>query len=297
MNFRFARTLLAQVSFPEKLLVVCDILLVKLQEVIPAEYRDLRLFLRDLLHNGAEIRKIGGSNLITADGGNGLKYRFLVRRRTSDEIVARQVLFRGEYESLIQMISRLEGLASIKSIVDAGANVGFATIYLLGHCPAATCYSIEPEAKNFEALLENIRVNDFQNVFPIKAALWGVNEYVGLSRDFRDGADWSVQARRQEGSDGQGLVRGVTLHQLIEELCLPQVDVLKVDIEGAEAEVFSTRAAPEKFLSKVKFLAMEIHEEMGRKEEILNMLAENGFEMNLVRQTYIGFNRRFFPRG
>jgi len=47
----------------------------------------------------------------------------------------------------------------------------------------------------------------------------------------------------------------------MEDRVLPRIDVLKMDIEGAEALIFPRDAQPEDLLSKVRFLGLEIHEE------------------------------------
>ena len=55
-------------------------------------------------------------------------------------------------------------------IVDAGANIGLASVFLASQHPAARIIAIEPEAENFHQLLKN--VSAFPNRIPIQAALW-----------------------------------------------------------------------------------------------------------------------------
>jgi FkbM family methyltransferase len=293
MKLHLAKSILSQFSLSERLLILLDIWLTKLHRAIIAD-RTLRLFFRDLLLQGAEIRRIGATNLIEVADGPGRRYKFLIRRRTSDALAAQQVLFEREYEPLVQLIARKQGNSAVRSIVDAGANAGYATIYLLSHYPKAKCFAIEPDPNNFEALKTNIEANGFQNVFPLQAALWRANENLVVSRDFRDGAQWSLRVQRPEREVGARLVRGMTLPQIMEDLQITEIDILKVDIEGAEAEVFDAGAGAERLLPQVKFLAIELHAETGRSEDILKVLDDNDFEMHLAGQTHIGFNRSFF---
>ena len=61
-------------------------------------------------------------------------------------------------------------------------------------------------------------------------------------------------------NNGMGTTQGVTVTKFMEDHVLPRIDVLKMDIEGTEALIFSRDAHPEQFLSKVRFVALEIHE-------------------------------------
>jgi FkbM family methyltransferase len=56
-------------------------------------------------------------------------------------------------------------------IIDAGANIGLASVYFASRFPNARILAIEPERKNFEILVKN--VERYPNVQPILGALWG----------------------------------------------------------------------------------------------------------------------------
>jgi tRNA G46 methylase TrmB len=58
----------------------------------------------------------------------------------------------------------------LKTIVDAGANVGYSTVYFASKYPRANVYAIEPEASNFSLLKKN--TEKYPNVVCINAALW-----------------------------------------------------------------------------------------------------------------------------
>ena len=86
--------------------------------------------------------------------------------------VAQQVLIEKEYQPLVDLIFRQRQQQSIEYIVDVGANVGYATIFFKKIFPRSACFPVEPDTGNYGLLLENIRVNNLENVFPVKAALW-----------------------------------------------------------------------------------------------------------------------------
>jgi len=78
----------------------------------------------------------------------------------------------SNYSAFKSGIIRLPSLAPyhIEYVVDAGANVGYATIFFQKIFSRSACFPVEPDAGNCGLLLENIRVSHLENVFPVKAA-------------------------------------------------------------------------------------------------------------------------------
>ena len=285
--------ILAQLSAKEKLCVLVSTLLNRLLAKIPADYQETKMFFAKLLTAGHDIRKIKNANLVTIRGDVDLgEYRFLIRRRTSDLKVAQCVLLEKEYQPLVDLAFRQRQLESIDYIVDAGANVGYATIFFKKIFSRSACFPIEPDPGNYGLLLENIRLNNLENVFPVRAALWAYATRLITSRTFRDGKEWSINVVETD-DDRVGTIQGITVNQVMEDHALPRIDVLKMDIEGAEAFIFSQDAHPEQFLSKVRFLAMEIHEEMEAQDRIFETLRESEFELSFHGGTHFGVNRKF----
>ena len=56
------------------------------------------------------------------------------------------------------------------TIIDGGANVGYASVFFAITYPQARIFAVEPEESNFEMLLKNVRY--YRNIIPIHAALW-----------------------------------------------------------------------------------------------------------------------------
>jgi hypothetical protein len=73
-------------------------------------------------------------------------------------------------------------------------------------------------------------------------------------------------------------VRGVTISQLIEEFALDRIDVLEMDIEGGEKEVFSSSDLS--WLDKAGMLAIELHDFMkpGFAKAFYSALSDRPFE-------------------
>ena len=69
--------------------------------------------------------------------------------------------------------------------MDAGANIGLASILFANRFPQAKIFAIEPEHDNFNLLADNVCTYD--NIVPLHAALWGENATIHLT-DPGDGA-------------------------------------------------------------------------------------------------------------
>jgi FkbM family methyltransferase len=135
------------------------------------------------------------------------------------------------------------------TIVDVGAHIGMASILFALKYPAARIIAIEPEPSNFGALVRNTA--PYKSITPIHAALWREDGEVslGLSNAHPKGAFQLVEEGGQQ-------VRAVTIETVMRETGIDSIDLLKVDVEGAEIEIFES--CP--WISKVKVLTIELHD-------------------------------------
>jgi FkbM family methyltransferase len=150
-----------------------------------------------------------------------------------------------------------------KTIVDAGAYTGLSTVFFATRYPEAKIIAIEPDRANFELLMLN--TTNISNVHTIRAALWAESGTVSL-RDPGDGA-WSFrlaesdQFRRgnaSEGADRATLsVTAVTLTDVMRDHGLEKIDLLKLDIEGCEKELFENSGP---WIENVQAICLELHD-------------------------------------
>lgn len=179
----------------------------------------------------------------------------LLRLRTSDLWTFDGIFLRREYDVPLPEDTRL--------VVDAGANVGLAALYFAWRFPQARVLALEPDPENFTQLCRNVAGED--RIEPVRAALWGREGHVRLTDPGR-GA-WALRTEeaggagdRQRGAGGDGgPVRAVTLDGLLRERGLERVDVLKLDIEGAEREVLAGASA---WMDRVRAVVAELHESL-----------------------------------
>lgn len=147
---------------------------------------------------------------------------------------------------------RLEFRHAPAVIVDAGAHIGLAAVYFANRYPDARIFCLEPNPGNFEVLQSNIE--QYENIVPIKAALWNRREKLQWVDE--DADDWAYRVKPGDDSSAAA-VDAVDLSWLCAEFDIDAVDLLKVDIEGAEADVFASNTG---WIEKIRVIAIELHD-------------------------------------
>ena len=180
------------------------------------------------------------------------KFPVWLRIPSSDVHAYKQVFLNMEYDFYVERPPKI--------IVDAGANAGLVSIYFANKYMRAKIISIEPERGNFEVLKKNTA--PYSNIIPVQAALWDANQMIDVI-DLGLGK-WgfvteSESSKRPLTGSICHSVRGMTINRIMENFNLAKIDILKVDIEGAEKEVFCDSSA---WIDKVDCLIVELHERM-----------------------------------
>jgi len=137
-------------------------------------------------------------------------------------------------------------------VIDAGANIGISSLYFAHRYPAAKVYAIEPEARNFDLLTLNCK--DVRSIIPWRAAVW--NRLVPLSLTDPAAESWAFSVVETFGPSGT--IQSVTIPDILAHAKCDEIDLLKLDIEGAELELFSQDW--DEWLPKVKTLVIELHD-------------------------------------
>lgn len=170
-----------------------------------------------------------------------------IRKGTSDHYVFRDIFLFGEF--------RLPVTIEPKLIVDAGAYIGLSALYYSNKYPSAKIIAIEPEDTNFEMLTRNTTSNP--NIELVNAGVWSSNANLRISN--KSSEKWAFTV--EEVPEGQPFdIRAVTIDSILENSGFDKIDILKIDIEGSEKEIFSKNA--DKWLPKVNVLVLELHDRM-----------------------------------
>ena len=194
------------------------------------------------------VAKLKGTQPLFKASIPGIKYPIFVRISTTDASVLRQVLFERHYD--------FELKTPPKVIIDAGANIGLASIFFANRYPDATIIAIEPEVSNFGLLEKNVQ--PYPRIKAVHAALWKENGEINLV----DPGLGHHGFQTTQGDNSQGkrsLVRAVTVDSLMKEMGIEHVDVLKIDVEGAEKDVFEHSG---NWIEKVDIIMAELHDHL-----------------------------------
>lgn len=118
--------------------------------------------------------------------------------------------------------------------LDVGAHVGKYSIALskiVG--PHGLVAAIEPHPENFRVLKQNIKLNDLKNVVPYNLAAW--NEECTLT--FFAGDSSAAFSAEKYNYRRSMIVQAIPLDAIVRKLNCNRVDLVKIDVEGAEYEV------------------------------------------------------------
>jgi FkbM family methyltransferase len=175
-----------------------------------------------------------------------IKRNIVLRRGTSDIWCLENVFLDQEYKTPFQV--------DPKVIIDAGANIGMVTLFFSQKYPQATIIAIEPEASNFAILRKNCA--GLPNVTLINAALWPTEQALVIQDSAAD--KWAFSVTEGKKLADLEPVKAVTIPGLLRQLGVEYIDILKLDIEGAERELFNIGA--ESWLGAVGQIIIELHD-------------------------------------
>lgn len=175
------------------------------------------------------------------------------RPGTSDEMVFWQVFIDLQYAPHAP-------IEAPRFILDCGANVGYTASYFLTRFPAARVFAVEPDPGNAAMLRRNLTPYGGRAAV-FETAVW--SRPVGLvlsTTPFRDGREWARQVREARPDETPAML-ATDIPKLIAESREDRVGILKMDIEGAETEVFSADCSS--WLPRVDAMMVELHDDAG----------------------------------
>lgn len=191
----------------------------------------------------------------------GYNHPIWARSHSSDIDVFYQIFIEEEY-------SGLEKSNDFQFILDCGANVGYSSIYLLNKYPNAHVIAVEPDEENFKVCQKNL-ASYSERVSLIRSAIWSREAGLVICQG-GDGREWGIQVKECPDNQKPDLL-ATDILTLLENSGFKTIDLLKIDVEGAEVEIFSQNY--QKWLGKVKNIVIELHDEKCEKT-FLSALSE-----------------------
>lgn len=156
-------------------------------------------------------------------------------------------------------------------ILDCGSNIGLAALYFKSQYPMSQLHCFEPDPNNFRMLEDNLKLNTCDRYNLHQKAIWKDNHGITFIAMGSEGSRIS-----EEVTEKTVTMETVSLGDLLNDFT--QIDLLKLDIEGAEKTVLLESGLN---LSHVKNLFIEYHgkaEETATLRKILQLVEKTGYK-------------------
>lgn len=126
-------------------------------------------------------------------------------------------------------------LFSYDTVIDIGANIGTFSLWIYPH--AKRIYAVEPNPKAMMLLEKTVADNNLEKIYTVEAAITGT----GGTRLLKNTDDPLKQYGSGEINDTEGLtVKSYSIDAFMDQNNIEYVDLIKVDIEGGEVELFES---------------------------------------------------------
>jgi len=168
---------------------------------------------------------------------------FQIRPNTKDKDIFRHIILEDDYN--------IEFNFEPKIIIDAGAYAGFSPVYFANKYKQAKIFAIEVDDDNYKTLLKNTKT--YKNIVTYNKALWYKKTKLKINNVDVNKCSITVE---EELADAK--TPTITINEIINDNNIDVIDILKIDIEGAEKDLFEN--APHIWLSKIKVLIIELHD-------------------------------------
>jgi FkbM family methyltransferase len=196
-------------------------------------------------------RPVGNIYTVRASG---IKAPLHFRLYSSDSSVFAAIFRRHEYATIREQ-------KNVELIVDCGANVGYSSIYFLTTFPHSRVIAVEPDPANFAMLERNLAAYTDRCVVN-RSAIWSHPALLVMDEQpFRDGREWSQHVR--ECLPGENGFLATDIGTILRQSGAQRISILKIDIEGAESEVFARNY--DSWINRVDTIVIELHDDECRE--------------------------------
>lgn len=200
-----------------------------------------------------------------------------LRKNSSDFSIFKQVFLNNEYDFSLPVEPEV--------IIDCGANVGLTSVYFAWKYKKANIFCIEPDESNFILLKKN--TFNYNNIKCLNYGIWNKSTFLKVINPDEGNSSF----RLEETSDKKHGIESITIHDLLKVLDVGIVDVLKIDIEGSEMEIFSN--GYEAWLPKVRVLVIELHDRFkpGASKAFFKAISMFNFHVEIKGENLICINQ------
>lgn len=164
-----------------------------------------------------------------ADAGG--DFRFVCHLADS---IAREVCYLGRYEPIETLLTE-RVLRPGMMFIDVGANWGYFSLLAARRVgDSGRVLSLEPDPRLFALLQSNIAASKFRNVLPLPLAAAASSGTVALAGFHEAAGNWGLSRLAVAAGDNTFSVETVSIDALVRERGVKDIDLVKMDVEGAE---------------------------------------------------------------
>lgn len=175
----------------------------------------------------------------------GIQYPIQLSNYSADVMTLFQIFFANEYE--------IGDKIDPQCIFDCGANIGLSAVWYANKYPKAKIVAIEPDLNNFAFLKKN--TEKYPNIICMNNAVWSHEATMDIID--QGTGNWGYQTIESKKISNKS-VSALSVLDVMHQLKINSIDILKIDIEGAEKELFSNNYKD--WLSKTNIIAIELHD-------------------------------------
>lgn len=172
-------------------------------------------------------------------------------------------------------------------ILDLGSHIGLSILYFKIKYPNAKITGFEPNSNIFPILQENVECNGLGNIELHNIALGSKDEVRTFYIDNSGNNSFSTGSFSKDAWNGTQISTPISVRcEQLSKYITEEIDILKMDIEGAETEVLKELVKSQK-LSFIGNILIEYHPmNNGNARNLLKLLNENGFETKMKADDY-----------
>jgi FkbM family methyltransferase len=207
-----------------------------------------------------------------------------------DEWIQQHLYFFGVYdEAGINFLKKT--LKPDYVFIDIGANIGIYSLSasdMLDLSKGGMVHAFEPVSYVYKKLIENIELNKIENVVPNKLAVYKENKTIELFLSNQENLGMSSVFHHDTESGLTEMVEAVTIDSYIDKSDITRVDLIKIDIEGAE--LYALKGMLNTLKKYKPVLLLEISENVLKGNsisgtDVINFLDELGYSPYTIEKS------------
>lgn len=187
-----------------------------------------------------------------------------------------------DFGTLIEIVKQdvyrcvLDAGIPCRSVIDLGSNIGLASLYFASAFPSCRVLAVEPNPNTYQILQRNLQsLIAAGRGHTVNAAVWSSDTLLASWEPEVPDLFSGFKVRASNAVDAEWLA-GRSMASLIAEFKFDSVDLLKVDVEGAEVELFRGDGS---WLDRVNAIAIEFHDDSRAASRFDAIMERYGFRI------------------